>query len=421
MTFSEGSRWFLSAALTNLAVAAGLVLAHPSGALTTRWNALVWLLLIGFVGCATAGFALHLFPVMVRRPASRRHLPAAAFVLTETGVVLGSVALYGSASSVVLDSYFALAAGFEVVAVALVLFVFAEAMRAPRRAAAGLSSRPGDVVTVPLFFVSWTSALVADMIFVLSGLSVGPGFGWWLAAVHLFVLGHVLLLVGAVSLRLVPRSLDADAPRAAVLALAATGIAGAILVPTGMLTTRPGAASALTILAAPEAAFAVLLLALLLYLGRAARTPRSPLALQLTSVVILLAGGGLGLAMLAWSNYAPVDAHAILNVLGFVGLTIMVMWFAMLAPFQRVSHAWTRRMRWILSSAWLAGVIALALAGLQRMTPSRALGVVGAGLLLSAAVAWSVGTLPVLFPHLKRLPRTGPGRTRALREGRGRK
>jgi hypothetical protein len=173
--------------------------------------------------------------------------------------------------------------------------------------------------------------------------------------------------------------------------------------------------------AAPEAAFALLFLGILLYLGWKAQTPRAQVGLHLTSVLFLLAGGAVGLWMVSQSDYDPVVAHALVNLLGFVGLTILAMWFGMVAPFQRISHAWTRRMLWVLSAGWFAGVVMLAWAAEAASLAPGWTTALGGALLLGAAVAWGAGTIPVLFPRINPLPGLSSERIRVLRTRWGRR
>lgn len=417
MPFSAVSRQFLIAALVHLAVAGAVLLIGPSGGgLSTRWDLLVWLLLIGFVGFTTVGVALHLFPTISRRPPPPRGVTRSAFFLAEGGLLLGAVGLSDVTSPALPGWVFSLGAvlflGGEVAAVG----IFARALLQPRLETLGPVARPGDAVTVPLFLASWASAVGSGGLFVLSGLDEGPGFGWWLAAVHLFVLGHAILLITAVSLRLVPRSLDSDVSRPVVYLVAGLATAGAFLVPAGMLALPLSSAPDLAFFAAPEAAFAVLFVIVLILLVGRARTPRAEAGLHLTSLTFFLVGGAIGLWMLSESDYTLVVTHALVNVLGFVGLTILFMWFGMIAPFQRISHAWTRRMLWILSAAWVLGVVAAATAGARGTAGTGGLSVLLGALVLGVAIAWGAGTVPVLYPRLNPLPGLTSDKLRDLRE-----
>jgi len=415
--FSAASRQFLSAALVHLAAAgAVLLLGSGVGALTGRWDFLVWLLLIGFVGFTTTGFALHLFPTISRRPQPPLWAGQAAFLLAEGGLVLGAVGLSEATSPPFPGWVFSLGALLFLAGGGAVVGLFARELFEPRLLTPGPETRPGDAVTVPLFLASWISAVVSGGLFVLSGLAEGPGFGWWLAAVHLFVLGHAVLLITAVSLRLVPRSLDADVSRPAVYLLGGFAIAGAILVPVGMVATPPSSAANLTLFAAPEAAFAILFVSVLIVLVSRARTRRAEAGLHLTSVTLFLVGGSIGLWMVSESNYTPVVAHALVSILGFVGLTILFMWFGMIAPFQRISHAWTRRMLWILSVAWVIGVVAAAAEVVEGWPGTGWVSPFSGALLLGVAITWGAGTVPVLYPGLNPLPGLTGGEIRAIRD-----
>ena len=416
MPLGGASRWFLSAAVVHLAVAALLVLFDgETAALTTRWDSLGGLLLIGFVGCTPAGFSRHLFPAVSRRRMPKGAVELLAFGAAEAGVIVGTVSLYEGQALPDLDGIFSVAAGLFLVWMGLIVVLFVMAFAHPRVSTPGPEPRAADPVTVPLFLVAWGAAVGAALLVALSGLSAGPGFGWWLAAVLLFVLGHATVRVASVSLRLVPRSLDSDLPRPAAVTLATLAALGAVLVPLGMLVLSPSESDLLAVWALPEAAFALLFVALLAYLGLHARTPRPQLGLELLSGFFLLLGGGLGLWMVSQSNYGPVVAHALVNVLGIIGLKIHVMWFGMIAPYQRISHSWTRRMLWTLAGVWLAGILALAGAGADRPIVPGTVSAIGGGLLLAVALAWGIGTVPVLFPKLNPLPGLTADELRTIR------
>ena len=399
--FSAASRQFLTAALVHLAAAgAVLLLGSGVGALTLRWDFVLWLLLIGFVGFTTAGFALHLFPTISRRPRPPLWVEQVAFLLAEGGLVLGAAGLSEATSPALSRWIFSLGALLFLCGEGAVVGLFTRELVHPRLKTHGPGTRPGDAVTVPLFLASWISAVGSGGLFVLSGLAKGPGFGWWLAAVHLFVLGHATLLITAVSLRLVPRSLDADVSRPLVYLLVGLAVAGAWLVPVGMLALPLSSASDLVFFAAPEATFAVLFASVLIVLVSRARTPRAEAGLHVAGVTLFLVGGAIGLWMVSESNYTMVATHALVNVLGFVGLTILIMWFGMIAPFQRISHAWTRRMLWILSAVWVLGVVAAATAGTWESSGPDWLSPLVGALVLAVALVWGAGTAPVLYPRL---------------------
>jgi hypothetical protein len=422
VTFSQTTRCFLTAALVHLSAVGGLLLlAGRSQALTAQWNLTLWLLLIGFVECTTFGLSFHLFPAVARRLSPKGPWAPLSFVLVEASVVGGAVSLAESSYSPLPGWTFTAASLLLLVAVGITLGLFGATLARPRLTTPSPETRPGDVVTVPLFLASWVAALAAAGLFALSGVSNGPSFGWWIAAIHLLVLGHVTLLIAAVTLRLVPRLLDSDAPRSMGIALAVLGTAGAVLVPTGMLIVSPSDAVLLDGFAAPEAAFALLLLGILLYLGWKARIPRAQVGLHLTSLLLLLVGGAAGLWMVYRSDYDPVVAHALVNLLGFVGLTIMLMWFGMVAPFQRISHAWTQRMLWVLSAGWLTGVVVLAwVGGVGGQAPDW-FTTLGGALVLGVAVTWGTGTIPVLFPRINPLPGLTSEQVRVLRARWGRR
>ncbi|HEY1198631.1 MAG TPA: hypothetical protein VGG32_07895 [Thermoplasmata archaeon] len=417
MPFSAVSRQFLTAALVHLAAAgAVLLLGSDVGALTLRWDFLVWLLLVGFVGFTTAGFALHLFPTISRRPQPPLWVGHLAFLIAEGGLVVGAIGLSETTSPPFPGWVFSIGALLFVAGEATVVGLFARELVEPRLLSPGPEARPGDAVTVPLFLASWAAAVGSGGLFVLSGFIAGPGFGWWLAAVHLFVLGHAILLITAVTLRIVPRSLDADVSRPVVYSLAGLAIAGAWLVPLGMLVLPLSSSADLAFFAAPEAAFAVLIVSVLIILVSRARTPRAEAGLHVTGVTLFLVGGAIGLWMISESDYTLVVTHALVNVLGFVGLTILVMWFAMIAPFQRISHAWTRRLLWTLSAAWIVAVAAAATVGAGGLPNVGWLSPLAGALLLGVAITWGAGTVPVLYPGINPLPGLTSGEIRVIRD-----
>lgn len=398
MPFPSASRGFLTAALFHLAgVGVGVLLDSSSGGLPARWDLWLWLLILGFVGCTTAGFALHLFPTISRRPPPPPWIGLLAFLLMESGLLTGAAFLFGGTASGSMGWGFSLgAAGYTGGEITLV-GLFVRELSQPRFETAGPKVRPGDSVTIPLFLAAWLSAIGSGTLFLFAGLANGPGFGWWIAAIHLCVLGHGVVLITAVSLRLVPRSLDADVPRPMAIGLAALGSIGAVSVPSGLLLVTPSAAADLTLFAAPEAAFGLLFVSVLIVLVLRAAQPRAEAGLHLTALSLLLLGGGLGLWMVSRSVYFLVATHAFVNLLGFLGLTILFMWFGLIAPFQKISHTWTRRMLWSLSAIWLLGVGVVVASGTGvGLGTSGALRLTGA-IVLVVAVLWAVGTIPVLF------------------------
>ncbi len=405
MPLSSASRGFLTAALSHLAVAGGLVLVPTVGEVfSTRWPAFLWIVLVGFVACSTFGFSLHLYPAIARRRLLGPALEWVALGAVEVAVVLGAASLAGLLPTNLPIPAFGLAAGFLLAGSIAVALLLGTAGTRSFPAASPPDSRPGDAVSVPLFLFAWVAVCVAALSFVLSGISSGPGFGWWIAAVHILLLGHMVPLITAVTLRLVPRALGADPPRSVAIALATLAGAGAIAVPGALLALPPSAGLNLLLAASPEAAFAVVFAIVLAYLGIRAKTPRRQVGLQLAGVLLLVAGGSLGLFMVGNADYAPVHGHAVLGALGFAGLTILVAWFGMIAPFQRISHTWTRRMLWTLGGLWILAVAFLGAASGASGAVAVWLASGAGSLLLAVAVLWWVGTVPVLFPRLNPLP-----------------
>ncbi len=417
MPFPSASRPFLTAALAHLALASTLVGLGPEvGTFGPRWDLFLWLVLLGFVGTTASGFALHLFPTVARRPAPPASAGWTAFLLTEGSLVAGGLSLSGALTGATGRTVFVLGAFLFLAAELLVVAALVRGLSRPARTTPAVEERSGDRVTVPLFLFAWSAAVAAAALFVLSGFGPGPGFGWWIAAVHLFVLGHALPLIAAVSLRLLPRALDAELPKGMAPALAGAAMAGATLVSAGMVAVPLESARALDLLALPEAAFGVLLAGAVLVLIGRARTRRAEVVIELVAVFLLWGGGAVGLGMVFDSAYAPLGVHVFLNVFGFTGLTILYMWFGMIAPFQRVSHDWTRRMRWSLSVLWVGAVVLAAGALSGATADSGPVLALAGGLLLTVALAWAMGTVPVLYPSVNPLPGVSPEAIRSLRE-----
>ena len=417
MPFASASRAFFVAALVDLAAAGALLLAGSvGGALAVHWELLLWLLLVGFVGGTTAGFSLHLFPVVARRLPPPAWAGPAAFLLLEAGLLLGAAGLSKEGGRPGSDPLFALGAFLFLLGEATLGAAFLCGLRAPRLTTPGPEPRPADAATLPLLVGAWLAAIGAGGLFLLSASGSGPGFGWWIAAVHLFVLGHAVVLIAAVALRLLPRSANVDVPRPVALLLAGLALTGATAVPTGMLAASRLPVDGLDLLAAPEAAFAALFVAVLGGLALRARARRAETGLYLASGTLLLVAGAIGLAMAAGSVRFLVESHAFLGLLGFVGLTILATWFGLIAPFQRISHAWTRRMLGLLTGVWILGVGVAAAAGDPGSSATGGLGPWAGALLLAVAVAWLAGTAPVLYPRLNPLPGWTSEEIRALRQ-----
>ncbi len=416
MPLHTSSRIFLTGALAHLALAGGLLaFTAYTGVLGARWDAFLWLLLMGFLAFSTLGFALHLFPAVARRPLHPRTGDLVMAGVAETGTLLGFIALSGLLPATFAATGFALAAGLLTVTFLVISLRFAGAFRTPPVAGAGPPARPADFSTIPLFLSSWVAAAGAGLLFTFSAFQTGPGFGWWIAGVHLFVLGHVVLLIGAVSLRMVPRSLAADPPPFATGLMTVTGPLGAILVPAGMLIPSSDPEGLLSLLAIPEMIFAVTFLVILVDLAGRAKTPRPQAVLHVAAAAFFIGGGTVALWMLSTGRFTQIPVHAMLGLLGFFGLTILLMWFGMIAPFQRVSHQWTKRMLWTLSAVLISGVAGFALSGGAGGPAFRGAAEALGALLVGLALVWAVGTLPVLFPSLNPLLGLNQDRIREIR------
>ena len=406
MPLGELSRRFLVASYVHLGVAGGLLAAAPwDGALTAHWDVLLWILLIGFAGFTTIGFAVHLYPGFAQRPAPVVLNGILGIGLAESSVVLGALALWGGPVAGIPGWTLSLAAILYGGVVAGLLVGFVSAARMLRLGTRSATVRPADRFVVPLFLGSWIGALAASALFAMSGISAGPGFGWWLSGVHSFVLGHLVLLILAASLRLVPRSLTADPPTAWTGVTSVAASLGAVTVPLGMLSSVPNAPSALVLFALPEAVAAGSFLTLLGFLAVRARTPRPQILLHALGFALLCVGGSIGLWMVVRADYGLVAPHAFVNLFGFVGLTILVMSFGMLSPYQRISHVWTTRMLWILAGSWMSVLVLVAVVSRLDLVPVSGLfGTLGAAT-AAVAVLWGLGAVPVLYPELRPLLR----------------
>jgi hypothetical protein len=412
-----GSRYFLSAALAHLGLALAYLLQGVlSGTPGSHWDAFLWVFLLGFVGFTTAGFSLHLLPVLSRRESPGPRAGTGPWVLMELGILGGFLALALGPVHTLRFPGGEFAAASYTVGVALLTSRFLGTLRSPTVGGTPSPERTGDRVTVPLFAGSWLAAMASGGMFTLSAWQTGPGLGWWIAAIHMFVLGHVLCLLLAVGLRLVPRALRTDPPRGLPEVLAALAIVGALGVPTGMLLSSPSDTRILFLLAIPEALWGLLYVPLLTWMYARNWRHRSDVVLLVVGGFLLWAGGGLGLGMAFEGNFSAAVSHALLNALGFVGGSIYLMWFWMIAPFQRVSHSWSRRIRWGGGSLWLAAVILAALAFGADLGGPTTLEVMALGLGLFLSLLWLAGTLPVLFPALNPLPGLTTLEIRRIRE-----
>ncbi len=390
MVIAPGPRRFLTAAPLHLVLLGLLV-----GVSGVPFEGLLWLFLVGFVGFTALGFAWHLFPSIFRRRLTGAPDGPAYWAVAEASVVLG---LVGRSSLVPVSTGWAITlAGSGAWLLVLLAFVGTglRSLRTPPPHT-GPPERPADRVATLLFGSSWIFGIASALLWMASSVTPGPGFGFWLAGVHTYVLGQLALLIFGVSLRLIPRSAGTDAPAWVARSLAATGLTGAIGVPLGLLALAPREGALLLIAGLLEGTAAVLFVLQLFWLVTRARTPRRAHWVYLASGSCLLVGGSVGLWMISSGDYGLVKAHAWTNLLGFLGLMILGMWFSMVAPFQFVSHRWTLRALSTGAVLILASV-AMALLNVESAVlgdlPGRWL---FGGLLAALGVFWSVGSLPVL-------------------------
>lgn len=400
MPIASGPRRFLAASPLHL-VAWGTAAALSSILGTSQTlvsNAELWLFLTGFVGFTIIGFAWHLFPTITRRRIA--HLPDGRILwaAAESAVVAGFL---GLALPLPSETAAGLALGGTLAWLAVVS-VFTGAILISGRtgkppAGPPASSRPADPAAALLFVASWPFGVAAAALWSAGAVAEGPGFGYWIAGVHAFLLGQVGLLIFSVSLRLLPRFTGADGPASLSRALAAAGLAGAFGMPVGFLLVPAGQVPWLAAPGALEGLAAALFLLQLVLLATRATTPRRTFAVFLASALGLIIGGGLGIGMVAASDLSVVPAHVATNLLGFVGLMVLGMWTSMIAPFQFLSHRWSNRVLGLASGLL---VLAIALADAGVVWPELGAGTsIGFGLLAACVgIVWSFGSLPVLFP-----------------------
>lgn len=388
---APGPRRFLAAAPLHLALW-GVVLATP---VATAPGAL-WLFLVGFVGFTLVGFGWHLFPSMSRHRLAGMPAPAGLFLLAELGVLAGFAGLSGALPAAPGTELTVLGSGAWLGTIAWFAGSLFRSARGARASSAP-SERPADGAAGRLFLVSWIFGTAAAGAWLAGAILPGPGFGLWLIGVHLFVLGQAALAIFAVSLRILPRSAGADAPAALAKLLGACGVGGALGVPLGLGVVPPSEGAWLLAPGLLEGAAAVLFVVEIAWVRLRARTPRRDQLLFVGSGLALWAGGAVGLGMVATAAYPFVGAHAALNLLGFVGLTVLGMWFSLLAPFQFVSHRWTSRalaVSVVLLLAALAASLLLGTGAAGAILPT-----VRSACLVALATVWAIGSLPVLYPH----------------------
>jgi nitrite reductase (NO-forming) len=245
---------------------------------------------------------------------------------------------------------------------------------------------------------AWLSAAVVSL-----ALPAGWRSGIWLP-LHLAVAGAVTTAIsGAMQNFAATLTATPAAPGAAVAAQLIALTAGVLLIAAGYPLTHPA------LVAAGGTSFVVAIGLLLWFVIRAWRRAlnrrhRVPIAMYAGGVGCVLAGGAIGAALgsravgdpLTWLGLR--SAHMVLNVLGFVSVTIAATLVTLLPTVLRVQMP-----RWhggSTAACLLAGAIVLAV-GLG----SRRVGVGTAG-----AVLFAVGAAGVLWLVVRvlRVPRTWP-------------
>lgn len=353
------------------------------------WDAQIWLLLTGFIGFMILGFFLHLFPPLFHRALPKALPPFVLFPVAEGAVVLGVLGSSGPPAVLLVARLLWTVVSFLVPVATLA------GLRKPARTS-GIPAKTCDRVVLPLAVTSVLFLPAAALAWTASVFWVGPGLGFWVAGIHLYLLGQVVLLIMGVSFHLVPRALADDLPAWLVHPLPPLAIAGALLVPSGMMLLPFPELPFLGLLALPEVAAGMLYASGMALLVARARAPKPAALLFLAAPLFLLLGGGVGLAMAGTGDFAPMVAHALIGILGFAGIMIMGMAFSMLAPFQYISHAWTIRvLRGELLLLGMAVASVLLVVGDASLAPAATLtlgaSVAIAGLLLLA------GAAPVLY------------------------
>ncbi len=394
MPMAAGPRRFLAASPVHLATW-GLLTAVGGFA----FNADLWLFMTGFVGFTLLGFAWHLFPALSRKRLKWVPDGTGYWVLGEVAVMAGLLGMSGLPGIPWAPVLGLLGTGAWLVVVTIFGGALVVSSRG-RSLTAGPPERPADRTAVHLFSLAWPFGGVAAAFWGISLVWPGPSFGLWIAGVHLFLLGQVALSIFAVSLRMLPRFVGANAPRLVAQALGTFAISGAVSVPAALLLLPPGWTTLVAVPGLLEAMAALLFVVELVYLALRATTPRGAHAVYVASASCLCVGGAIGLFMVSSSDYGVVQAHVWTNLLGFVGLTVLGMWFSMIAPFQFVSHAWTLRILGVASALLLASVLVVDVStGL--MLPRGGLWTEAAGgIVLVLGSLWLAGSLPVLYPRL---------------------
>lgn len=398
MPIGPASRRFLLAAPAHL-VAWGLVAAAAPALLA--WDAGLWLLMTGFVGETILGFLLHLAPGLLGRPIGAARGHTGTFVVAEAAVLAGTWGLSAAAPAGAATGLELAGAVLWLVAASM-LVASVRGTPTPRPTAPGRelgpAPRPADRAVEPLLVASLTWLLAAAGLWGLAAVEPGPGLGWFVAGVHLFLVGHAATLVFAVGLRLLPRALGTDPPEALVRGLVPAAALGPGALALGMLGTSLWGIRAVALFALPEAfAGAAFGLAVVLVALRA-RTPKPTRGAFVVSTAALAVGGLAGLAMAAGPDLGGLTFHADVMLLGFLGTMIVAMVASMLAPFQRVGHRWTVVALAAQTALLAAGVAGLAAApeaapawgNLSRAAGGVSVAVVGA--------LWIAGVVPVLYP-----------------------
>ena len=304
-----------------LASAGFLVAWQAIGVLGMRRRVAVTLGLYGFVMHVIFGKAYSLIPAYFDRTLATSRAMPAHLGLTVTGVV-ALAAGYWRESLVLQRAGWTLWLGGVALFVAAIALTIRDNLTGARTGTSDANAHRRGVDRVANAFVPVALGYVFLGTYVASAPALGlpiVGDGYGPRATHLVALGGAALLVFAVGFRLLPRFLVSTPPRwLAGVTLPAGAAAPALLAAT--LWEGPWFAAAATLESVAFAGFA------LAYVSMFARSDRDRVGLY--GVLGGVAAGTAGIAIGLWFAFvgaAPglVLLHLRLNLLGFLGLTII--------------------------------------------------------------------------------------------------
>jgi hypothetical protein len=210
------------------------------------------------------------------------------------------------------------------------------------------------------------------------------------SAIHLVLLGFVVVTVMGVAARILPRFTRTTLNGAVLLTLAPFALAGPALMTLGLAGRTDLLEAGGAIEAVAFALFAARVVPLLARGGRA-RLRDAPYALALLAVAL---GGSLGLAA-AWrvrGASAWLAVHGALNAYGFVGLFVLGASAALYAPAFRAGARAARAQERSVLAAALGGLIAAAAGAAAGNDALARLGMLALSLALLAQLAGLAAT-----------------------------